>query len=184
MPPVSVENVQRLSPVETSEKYGYAKQLLQEENTKAETHPMLTSSNRSFMSNIITSGTLNDKVSALTLMFRESPIHGIKTLDTLMSMGRKKGRNEAVMAVTSLKDLLIGSVLPDRKLIYFADRPLASKQVTDLHLLVWIFEDHLKKTFLEFIRLIEVSKSRKGKVGLLTCFSYLGTFSRHLDARP
>ncbi|KAG1501400.1 hypothetical protein G6F47_004900 [Rhizopus delemar] len=155
LPPVSVENVQRLSPVETSEKYGYAKQLLQEENTKAETHPMLTSSNRSFMSNIITSGTLNDKVSALTLMFRESPIHGIKTLDTLMSMGRKKGRNEAVMAVTSLKDLLIGSVLPDRKLIYFADRPLASKQVTDLHLLVWIFEDHLKKTFLEFIRLIE-----------------------------
>lgn len=107
------------------------------------------------MSNIITSGTLNDKVSALTLMFRESPLHGIKTLDTLMSMGRKKGRNESVMAVSSLKDLFIGSVLPDRKLVYFADRPLASKDVTDLHLLLWIFEDHLKKTYLEFLQLIE-----------------------------
>lgn len=107
------------------------------------------------MSNIITSGTLNDKVSALTLMIRESPLHGIKTLDTLMAMGRKKGRNESVMAVTSLKDLFMGSVLPDRKLIYFADRPLGSKDVTDLHLLLWVFEDHLKKTYLEFLRLIE-----------------------------
>ncbi|RCH95260.1 hypothetical protein CU098_005849 [Rhizopus stolonifer] len=153
--PISLENVKRLSPVETSEKYAFAKELLTEENTKAEKHPLLTSSNRSFMSNIITSGTLNDKVSALTLMFRESPLHGVKTLDTLMSMSRKKGRNEAVMAVTSLKDLFIGSVLPDRKLVYFADRPLASKDVTDLHLLLWIFEDHLKKTYLEFLKLIE-----------------------------
>lgn len=75
----------------------------------------------------------------------------------LMAMGRKKGRNEAVMAVTSLKDLLTGSVLPDRKLIYFADRPLAAEQVTDVHLMVWVFEDHLKKTFLEYIQLIEAS---------------------------
>ncbi|RCI00884.1 hypothetical protein CU098_003617, partial [Rhizopus stolonifer] len=141
----------------TSERYGYAKRLLEQENINAETHPLLTSSNRSFMSNIITSGTLNDKVSALTLMLRESPIHGIKTLDMLMAMGRKKGRNEAVMAVTSLKDLLTGSVLPDRKLIYFADRPLAAEQVTDVHLMVWVFEDHLKKTFLEYIQLIEAS---------------------------
>lgn len=107
------------------------------------------------MSNIIQSGTLNDKVSALTLMFRESPLHGIKTLDTLISMSRKKGRNEAVMAITSLKDLFIGSVLPDRKLIYFADRPLAAKEVSDTHLLVWAFEDYLKKTFLEYLRIIE-----------------------------
>ena len=154
---MSIENVKRLSPTETAERYSYAKELLAEENTKAETHPLLTSSNRSFMSNIITSGTLNDKVSALTLMFRESPLHGIKTLDTLMNMGRKKGRNEAVMAVTSVKDLFIGSVLPDRKLIYFADRPLASEDVKDIHLLLWIFEDHLKKTYLEFLKLIEVS---------------------------
>ncbi|KAL9541000.1 hypothetical protein MBANPS3_009371 [Mucor bainieri] len=155
LPVVSVENVKRLSPVETSEKYAFAKELLAQENTNSEKHPLLTSSNRSFMSNIITSGTLNDKVSALTLMFRESPLHGIKTLDTLMAMGRKKGRNESVMAITSLKDLFIGSVLPDRKLIYFADRPLASKDVTHLHLLLWIFEDHLKKTYLEFLQLIE-----------------------------
>jgi ribosome biogenesis protein MAK21 len=84
-----------------------------------------------------------------------------------MSMGRKKGRNECVMAVTSMKDLFIGSVLPDRKLIYFADRPLASKDVTDLHLLLWVFEDHLKKTFLEYIKLIEVSQTYKNSPLLL-----------------
>ncbi|KAI8991981.1 CBF/Mak21 family-domain-containing protein [Mycotypha africana] len=155
LPEVSIKNVQRLSPTDAAEKLTYAKQLLTEENGRAESHPLLTSSNRSFMSNIITSGTLNDKVSALTLMFRESPLHGMKTLDTLMNMGRKKGRNEAVMAITSLKDLFISSVLPDRKLIYFVDRPLASKDVTDLHLLLWAFEDHLKKTYLEFLRIIE-----------------------------
>jgi ribosome biogenesis protein MAK21 len=156
-----------LAPTELAEKYGYARSLLGEENAKAEKHPLLTSSNHSFMSNIITSGTLNDKVSALTLMFRESPLHEVKTLDTLMSMGRKKGRNECVMAVTSMKDLFIGSVLPDRKLIYFADRPLASKDVTDLHLLLWVFEDHLKKTFLEYIKLIEVSQTYKNSPLLL-----------------
>ncbi|KAI9483678.1 MAG: CBF/Mak21 family-domain-containing protein [Benjaminiella poitrasii] len=155
LPAVSIENVQRLSPAETADKLTYAKQLLNEENIKAEKHPLLTSSNRSFMSNIITSGTLNDKVSALTLMIRESPLHAIKTLDSLMAMGRKKGRNEAVMAMNSLKDLFMGSVLPDRKLIYFADRPLASDDVQDSHLLLWAFEDHLKKTYLEYLKMME-----------------------------
>ncbi|KAI8983765.1 CBF/Mak21 family-domain-containing protein [Pilobolus umbonatus] len=155
LPSISIKDVQRLSDLETSKKYHYARELLENENANAENHPLLTSSNRKFMANIITSGTLNDKVSALTLMLRESPIHGMKTMETLMSMCKKKGKNESVMAVTSLKDLFVGSVLPDRKLIYFADRPLAAKEVTDLHLLIWAFEDHLKKTFLEFIQLVE-----------------------------
>ncbi|KAL0073542.1 hypothetical protein F4703DRAFT_1897086 [Phycomyces blakesleeanus] len=108
------------------------------------------------MSNILTSGTLNDKVSALTLLIQESPLHGVKTLDAMMAMTKKKGRKEAVMAVQSLKDLFVGSVLPDRKLIYFNDRPLGAENVQDEHLLLWAFEDHLKKTYFEFVQQIEL----------------------------
>ncbi|KAI9306051.1 CBF/Mak21 family-domain-containing protein [Cunninghamella echinulata] len=107
------------------------------------------------MSNIMQSGTLQDKVSALTLLVQESPLHALKTMDTMMSMTKKKGRKEANLAIISLKDLFIGSVLPDRKLVYFADRPLKHNEVTDRHLLLWYFEDFLKKYYFEFIQQIE-----------------------------
>ncbi|KAM3589087.1 RNA-binding ribosome biosynthesis protein mak21 [Umbelopsis sp. WA50703] len=140
---------------EVSAKYQRATELLDQENTAAESHPSLTSSDRSFLSDILKSGTLNDKVSALTLLVQESPIHALRTMDTLMGMSKKKSRKEAVQAITSLKDLFIGSVLPDRKLIYFRDRPLWDKGIKDEHLIVWAYEDFLKKYYFEFLQTIE-----------------------------
>ncbi|KAF7724874.1 hypothetical protein EC973_000587 [Apophysomyces ossiformis] len=152
---VSIKNAKKLSNVEIASKYSYARELLSQENGNAEKHSSLSSSDRTFMSNILTSGTLNDKISALTLLVQESPLHAIKTLDTLMSMTKKKGRKEAVMAIESLKDLFTGSVLPNRKLLYFADQPLGSRDVQDQHLLLWAFEDHLKRTYFEFVQQLE-----------------------------
>lgn len=145
-----------LSDTQVTSKYEHARQLLDQENAAAESHPSLSSSDRSFLSDILKSGTLNDKVSALTLLVQESPIHALRTMDTLMSMSKKKSRKEAVQAITSLKDLFIGSVLPDRKLIYFRDRPIWDKGVKDEHLVVWAYEDFLKKYFFEFLQTIEV----------------------------
>ncbi|KAI9031685.1 CBF/Mak21 family-domain-containing protein [Phycomyces nitens] len=155
LPPVNAK-ADRLTNTEMAEKYSYARELLLQENERGEKHSVLSSSDRNFMSNILTSGTLNDKVSALTLLIQESPLHGVKTLDAMMAMTKKKGRKEAVMAVQSLKDLFVGSVLPDRKLIYFNDRPLGAENVQDEHLLLWAFEDHLKKTYFEFVQQIEL----------------------------
>ncbi|RUP47473.1 hypothetical protein BC936DRAFT_145698 [Jimgerdemannia flammicorona] len=145
----------QLSDALINQKLIHAKNLLTIENTNSENHPSLSSSDRSFLSTILGSGTVNDKVSALTLLAQESPIHAIKTMDTLMAMAKKKGRKEAVMAVTSLKDLFVGSVLPDRKLRYLRDQSVWDKKVTEQHWIVWAFEDHLKKLYFEFIQLIE-----------------------------
>jgi ribosome biogenesis protein MAK21 len=144
-----------LSDTQVSAKYQHARELLDKENTAAESHPSLSSSDRSFLSDILKSGTLNDKVSALTLLVQESPIHGLRTMDTLMGMSKKKSRKEAVQAITSLKDLFIGSVLPGRKLIYFRDRPLWDKGIKDEHLIVWAYEDFLKKYYFEFLQTVE-----------------------------
>ena len=77
-------------------------------------------------------------------------------MDTLLSMCRKKSRNEAVSSAGALKDLLQGSVLPDRKLRYFGDQPgLGAKDTTDQHLILWVFEDYLKKYYFDFLGILE-----------------------------
>jgi ribosome biogenesis protein MAK21 len=101
-----------------TQKTNQAKRLLEEENTKYDENPNLSSSDKNFVSTIMSSGTLNDRVSALTLIVQESPIHTTKSFDKLMSMAEKKNRTEAVKSIESLKDLFIGGILPDRKLKY------------------------------------------------------------------
>ncbi|OZJ05634.1 hypothetical protein BZG36_01521 [Bifiguratus adelaidae] len=132
-----------------------ATELLSQENTSAEKNPLLSTSDRSFLTTMLKSGTLSDRISALTLLVQESPIHGVRTLDTLLGMCRKKSRKEAMLAMQSLKDLLVGSVLPDRKLKYFIDQPLWDANMTDKHLVLWCFEDHLKKWYFEFVQILE-----------------------------
>ncbi|ORX44109.1 CBF-domain-containing protein [Hesseltinella vesiculosa] len=144
-----------LSAAAVAAKLTEARALLDKENEQAGRHEALSSSDRKFMANIMQSGTLNDKVSALTLLIQESPLHGLKPLDTLIGMSKKKGRKEANMAVQSLKDLFVGSALPDRKLVYFAEQPLHHPNVTDTHLLLWAFEDFLKKYYFDFIQQVE-----------------------------
>ncbi|KAI7815818.1 hypothetical protein BC939DRAFT_508901, partial [Gamsiella multidivaricata] len=135
--------------VETTlaQKTTQATRLLEEESTKYDDNPSLSSSDKNFVSTIMASGTLNDRVSALTLMIQESPLHTTKSLDKLMAMAEKKSRTEAVKSIESLKDLFIGGVLPNRKLKYFQDHPLTHPKATNEHLIMWIFEDYLKKTF-------------------------------------
>ncbi|KNC97841.1 RNA-binding ribosome biosynthesis protein MAK21 [Spizellomyces punctatus DAOM BR117] len=115
------------------------------------------SADKDFISTVLKSGTVTDKVSALTLLVQESPLHTLHLLrDQLVNgMARKKARREAVLAMDSVKDLMVGTLLPDRKLRYFRDQPLDSPHVKPVHLVAWYFEDGLKKTYFEFIQLIE-----------------------------
>ncbi|KAI1303890.1 hypothetical protein EDD11_005296 [Mortierella claussenii] len=139
-----------------AQKTTQATRLLEEENTKYDENPNLSSSDKNFVSTIMASGTLNDRVSALTLLVQESPLHTTKSLDKLMAMAEKKSRTEAVKSIESLKDLFIGGMLPDRKLKYFQDRPLTHPKATNEHLIMWIFEDYLKKIFWKFVQLLKV----------------------------
>lgn len=122
------------------------------------------------------SGTLSDKVSALTLVVQESPVHTLKSFDSLLNLARKRSRGQAVTALGALKDLLgAGSVLPaDRRLRSFNAQPglLATLEectlprwtlgqplpgnITKAHLISWAYEDWLKEFYFEVLKILEV----------------------------
>ncbi|KAJ8075768.1 RNA-binding ribosome biosynthesis protein mak21 [Marasmius tenuissimus] len=113
----------------------------------------------SFLSKIIQSGTLSDRLSALTLLVQSSPLHNIKALETLKGMAErgkgKGGREESLKALRCIVDWWVGGGAPDRKLKYFRDQPLNHPSVTDQHLTLWFFEDWLKKYFFSVLQVLE-----------------------------
>lgn len=126
------------------------------------------------MNELVTSGTLEDKVSAQTLVVQESPVHTIKTFESLMSLASKKSRNQALMALGALKDLLSQGVVlpPNRKLRPFHKQPdllafLQHRRQTEswegriiasiptVYLVLWAYEDWLKRTYFELLKILE-----------------------------
>jgi ribosome biogenesis protein MAK21 len=123
----------------------------------------------------MSSGTLSDKVSALTLVIQESPVHTTKSFESLLGLAKKRSRGQAVTALGALKDLLgAGVVLPaDRRLRNFAAQPgllgtLQEKsishwtssqklpgQITKAHLISWAYEDWLKESYFEMLKILE-----------------------------
>ncbi|OBT56616.1 hypothetical protein VE04_01669 [Pseudogymnoascus sp. 24MN13] len=153
----------------------YAKSLLEaDSNLYASKHLSSTSSHR-FLATIMASGTLDDKVSALTLVIQESPIHTTKSFESLLGLAKKRSRGQAVTALGALKDLLgVGVVLPaDRRLRTFANQPglLGTLQtefvsnwrsqdplpgnITKAHLISWAYEDWLKEIYFEILQVLE-----------------------------
>lgn len=55
-------------------------------------------SDSQWLKTVLTSGTLSDKMAALTLQVEESPVHSLSALDSLVAMVHKKGKREAMMA--------------------------------------------------------------------------------------
>jgi len=123
----------------------------------------------------MSSGTLSDKVSALTLVVQESPVHTTKSFESLLTLAKKRSRGQAVSALGALKDLLgVGVVLPaDRRLRAFASQPgllgilqksmISSWKVGDrvpgaitkAHLISWAYEDWLKESYFEMLKVLE-----------------------------
>ncbi|KAJ1821204.1 RNA-binding ribosome biosynthesis protein mak21, partial [Coemansia sp. RSA 2599] len=154
------EDAPKPSEEEILQKLEYAEQLLEIENEmysrSGADKKSLSTSDRSFVSKILSSGTLSDRVSALTLIIQESPVHNLKSLGQLMSMVHKKNRREALMAVGSVKDLMSLNLLPsNRKLKHFADQPLSAKNISRAHWILWAFEDKLKRHYFDLIQVME-----------------------------
>ncbi|GMM57446.1 RNA-binding ribosome biosynthesis protein [Maudiozyma humilis] len=113
------------------------------------------SSQRKFMAQMLADGTLSDKISALTLLIQESPIHNMKSLDTLLGYCNKKSRNSQLQSINALKDLFLNGLLPDRKLRYFKNQPGLSMMLNKRTLAIFYFEDYLKKLFFKILEVLE-----------------------------
>lgn len=121
----------------------------------------------------MSSGTLSDKISALTLSVQESPVHNMKALEGLVALARKRSRGQAVEVLGALKDLFgAGALLPpDRKLKTFASQPgvhaafnshstwkpqdRLPASLKEAHLISWAYEDWLKLKYFETIQILE-----------------------------
>ncbi|KAI1482483.1 hypothetical protein K445DRAFT_313377 [Daldinia sp. EC12] len=174
LPTPSSDDVAAYAPA-IAELKAYAKSVLEEDS--AEYNKTLSkSSSHKFMSTIMSSGTMSDKVSALTLAIQESPIHNVKALENLIGLSAKRSRGQALSALAALVDLFgPGMILPsDRKLRLFssqlglvgtlqkynvktwsAGQKLPGK-ITKEHLISWIFEDWLKEAYFKMIQNLEV----------------------------
>jgi len=91
----------------------------------------------------------------------------MKTLESLLSLAKKKSRSQTIAALNAIKDLFAsGMVLPsDRKLKAFSKQPVGDllalqkkgrydQQVKEI-LVVWAFEDWLKTYFFEVLKVLE-----------------------------
>lgn len=175
LPPIPQHEVKNPPSHYTLEEFRkYGDQLLDADNTSYNASHLTGSSSHKFLSTIMSSGTLEDKVSALTLLVQESPLHTKKAFEQLLGLSRKKSRNQALMAVAALKDLLgQGVVLPaDRKLRAFGKQPglLSALQgksgrwrrgedlpggIQKIHLITWAYEDWLKRMYFELLQILE-----------------------------
>ncbi|KAL3458822.1 CBF/Mak21 family-domain-containing protein [Aspergillus heterothallicus] len=156
--------------------YNYAVTLLENENKMyADAQQASASSSYKFYSTIMTTGTLSDKISALTLAVQESPLHNTKSLENLVALGKKRSRAQAVEVLRSLKDMFAqGTLLPgDRRLRSFANQPslIAAFQgvgskwtegsslpggLQKSHLIVWAYEHFLKEQYFDVLKILEV----------------------------
>jgi ribosome biogenesis protein MAK21 len=79
-----------------------------------------SSSESSFLHKVLQSGTLSDRLSALTLLVQSSPVHNIKALESLKGMAErgkgKGGREECLKALRCVVDWWVGGGAPSRKL--------------------------------------------------------------------
>ncbi|KAF8858148.1 CBF-domain-containing protein [Acephala macrosclerotiorum] len=154
---------------------GYALSLLEADSNLYASKHLSSSSSHRFLSTIMASGTLSDKVSALTLVVQESPVHTTKSFESLLTLAKKRSRGQAVTALGALKDLLgAGVVLPaDRRLRTFATQPgllgaleqssaLSWKTgqnlpggISKAHLISWAYEDWLKESYFDMLKVLE-----------------------------
>ncbi|KAF3480128.1 CCAAT-box-binding transcription factor [Arthroderma uncinatum] len=153
----------------------YAMTLLEADNKAYLSNKDSKSSSHKFYSTIVSSGTLSDKISALTLSAQESPLHNTQALETLVGLAKKRSRAQAVEVLRSLKDLFAqGTLLPsDRRLKHFVNQPALAAaiaesggnwdigdrlpgQIEKCHLVMWAFEDFVKEQYFEVLKVLEV----------------------------
>jgi len=114
---------------------------------------------------VLRSGTLADKLAAHTILIQDSPIHNLKSLESIIQMVNIKGKRECIMALDNLRELFIGDLLiPNSKLKTFGelitcfDDNMKDKKLRNRQLILCYFEEQLKNSYRVFIdSLVQVS---------------------------
>ncbi|XP_009955756.1 PREDICTED: CCAAT/enhancer-binding protein zeta-like, partial [Leptosomus discolor] len=118
-----------------------------------------------WMKTVVSSGTLADRMAAMTLLIQDSAVHSLQFVENLVNLVKKKGsRHQSLMALDTFKELLISDLLPEnRKLRSFSQRPFnniekissGNRDSRDRRLILWYFEHHLKLQVAEFVQALE-----------------------------
>ncbi|XP_054831862.1 CCAAT/enhancer-binding protein zeta [Eublepharis macularius] len=123
-------------------------------------------SSSAWMKTVVSSGTLADRMAAMTLLIQDAAVHSLHFIETLVNLIKKKGsRRQSLMALDTFKELLMTHLLPDnRKLHTFSQHPFGTlekissgnKDSRDRRLILWYFEHHLKHWVATFVQVLEV----------------------------
>ncbi|NXK49006.1 CEBPZ protein, partial [Chauna torquata] len=118
-----------------------------------------------WMKTVVSSGTLADRMAAMTLLIQDSTVHSLQFVENLVNLIKKKGsRHQSFMALDTFRELLISDLLPDtRKLWSFSQRPFnniekmssGNRDSRDRRLILWYFEHQLKLQVAEFVQALE-----------------------------
>ncbi|XP_051954531.1 CCAAT/enhancer-binding protein zeta isoform X1 [Xyrauchen texanus] len=117
--------------------------------------------NSTWMKSVVSTGTLSDRMAAMTVLIQDAPIHALEHVKNLISFVTKRGsRRQGLMALDTLKELLMSDLLPEhRKLRTFSQHPFVqleerasgNRDARDRRLILWYFEHQLKLHIEEFV---------------------------------
>ncbi|XP_017293779.1 CCAAT/enhancer-binding protein zeta [Kryptolebias marmoratus] len=123
--------------------------------------------NSAWMKTVVSSGVLADRMAAMTVLIQDAPVHSLDHVETLVTMVSKKGgRRTGLMALDTLRDLLLSNLLPeDRKLRPFAQHPFhlleeragGNRDARDRRLVLWYFEHRLKLHVARFVAALDAT---------------------------
>ncbi|XP_041105380.1 CCAAT/enhancer-binding protein zeta [Polyodon spathula] len=126
---------------------------------------LLKGGNSAWMKTVVSTGTLVDRMAAMTLLIQDAPVHSLQFVEILVNLVKRKGsRGQNLMALDTLRELLISDLLPEnRKLKTFAEHPFSdlegrcsgNKDARDRRLILWYFEHQLKHQVAEFVMALE-----------------------------
>lgn len=121
--------------------------------------------NSNWMRTVVSSGTLADRMAAMTVLIQDAPVHTLEHVENLVSMLKKRGsRRMGLMALDTLRELLLSDLLPEhRKLRPFHQHPFhqleerssGNRDARDRRLILWYFEHLLKQQVEQFVEALE-----------------------------
>uniref|UniRef100_A0A1A8KF65 CCAAT/enhancer-binding protein zeta n=1 Tax=Nothobranchius kuhntae TaxID=321403 RepID=A0A1A8KF65_NOTKU len=121
--------------------------------------------NSAWMKSVVSAGVLADRMAAMTVLIQDAPVHMLEHVETLVSMMKRKGgRRMGLMALDTLRELLLTNLLPEnRKLRPFIQHPFdnleekasGNRDARDRRLILWYFEHLLKLHVAEFVSALD-----------------------------
>ncbi|KAM9701116.1 LOW QUALITY PROTEIN: CCAAT/enhancer-binding protein zeta-like [Menidia menidia] len=117
--------------------------------------------NAAWMKTVVTAGVLADRMAAMTVLVQDAPVHSLEHVEALVALMRRRGgRRAGLMALETLRELLLSDLLPEgRKLRPLELRPFdllenrasGNRDARDRRLVLWMFEHRLKEQVAAFV---------------------------------